>query len=601
MGGGACSPATFAVLLAVLIAGARGAGGDSLGTADSSASARAHPPSSAGAAESAATGVAEGAGSAADMARGLAPQPADERADSETVAPARVAVPVFLGGKQIFVVRSGRSGLDPAARAAAIRGRLDAAVRDPDTPADSVRMRRTPEGIEARLGRHYLWTITPGDIEGTSLLELARFVTELPPAVTKGILRERAERSPLGLLIAVLSSLGITLVALVLFRLPLAASRRWRAFLDRTLPRFLGGVRVGTFEVLSQGQLTGVFGGILVRLDRVVGLFLLYGYLTAVFSLFPSSQGWSWLLLSFARDELVAAARAVGSALPGLLVLAAILVLFRWLMGISDRFFDAVDAGTLEVGWAPQELARPTKKIVRILLWVCAAAVAYPYIPGSQSKAVQGVSILLGVMVSLGSSGPVGNVIAGIVLTYSRSFAIGDRGRIGEHLGDVVSLGYFATKLRSPRNEEITLPNGQVAAQPIVNFTRLAGKAGLVLHTQVTIGYGAEWKTVHGLLIEAAGRVEGVEREPEPWVFQRSLNDYHITYEICCVTRESHQQLLLYSRLHEEIQDAFARAGVEILSPAYSSLRDANAPVLPDEPKGPRAEPGGFRIRPRDA
>ncbi|PYM06247.1 MAG: hypothetical protein DMD82_09245 [Candidatus Rokuibacteriota bacterium] len=199
------------------------------------------------------------------------------------------------------------------------------------------------------------------------------------------------------------------------------------------------------------------------------------------------------------------------------------------------------------------------------------------------------------------SSGPVGNVIAGIVLTYSRSFAIGDRVRIGEHLGDVVSLGYFATKLRSPRNEEITLPNGQVAAQPIVNFTRLAGKAGLVLHTQVTIGYGAEWKTVHGLLIEAAGRVEGVEREPEPWVFQRSLNDYHITYEICCVTRESHQQLLLYSRLHEEIQDAFARAGVEILSPAYSSLRDANAPVLPDEPKGPRAEPGGFRIRPRDA
>ena len=107
--------------------------------------------------------------------------------------------------------------------------------------------------------------------------------------------------------------------------------------------------------------------------------------------------------------------------------------------------------------------------------------------------------------------------------------------------------------------------------------------------------------TVHGLLIEAAGRVEGVEREPEPWVFQRSINDYHITYEICCVTRESHQQLLLYSRLHEEIQDAFARAGVEILSPAYSSLRDANAPVLPDEPKGPRAEPGGFRIRPRDA
>src|SRR5439155_4837777 len=202
--------------------------------------------------------------------------------------PGRVAVPVFLGGKQIFVVRSARSGLDQAARAAAIRGRLDAALRDPDTPADSVRIRRTPEGIDVRFGPHYLWTITPGDIEGTSLLQIARLVTELPPAVTKGILRERAERSPIGLLIAVLSSLGITLVALVLFGLLMAASRRWRAFLDRTLPRFLGGVRVGTFEVLAQGQLTGVFGGILLSLDLVVGLFLLCVYFTTVFSLLSS-------------------------------------------------------------------------------------------------------------------------------------------------------------------------------------------------------------------------------------------------------------------------------------------------------------------------
>ena len=162
----------------------------------------------------------------------------------------------------------------------------------------------------------------------------------------------------------------------------------------------------------------------------------------------------------------------------------------------------------------------------------------------------------------------------------------------------MVNLGFFSTKLRTPRNEEVTLPNGQVASQPIVNYTRLAAESGLVLHTQVTIGYDADWRTVHALLIEAAGRVEGIERERAPWVFQRSLNDYHITYEICCVTRESHQQLRLYSRLHEEIQDAFARAGVEILSPAYHALRDANAPVLPEEPTGPRAEPGGFRVRP---
>jgi small-conductance mechanosensitive channel len=583
--------AILAILLAATIAGAQRAHGDSLGTATDSIARAAVAGGSAAASADTEAGAAPGA-----------PRAAEEPATAETVAPARAAVPVFLGGKQIFIVHAARNGLEPAGRAAAIRARLDAAVSDLETPADSVWMRRTPEGIEVRVGRHFLWMIAPGDIEGMSMPDLAKLVGELPLRVTQGIVRERAGRSPLGLLFAGLTALGVTIAGWVLLRLLMAASRRWQAFLDRSLPKYLGGIRIGTFDVLSQTQLTGVIGGILARLDFVVGLFLLYGYLTAVFSLFPWSQGWSWRLLSFARDELVLAAMAVGSAIPGLLVLAAIVIVFRWLTDVSDRFFDAVAEGALKVGWVHQEVALPTKRIVRGLLWIIAAVIAYPYIPGSQSKAVQGVSILIGVMVSLGSTGIVGNAIAGIVLTYSRSFNLGDRVRIGEHLGDVVSLGFFAMKLRSPRNEEITLPNGQVAAQPIVNYTRLAAEAGLVLHTQVTIGYDADWRTVHALLIEAAGRVEGVEREREPWVFQRSLNDYHITYEICCVTKESHQQLKLYSRLHEEIQDAFARAGVEILSPAFNALRDANAPVLPNEPKGPRAAPGGFRVRPpRDA
>ena len=590
------SPAFLVVVLAATIVAAQRAHGDSLAiVADSIAQERAP-------AATAAESAAAGAGAEAGGAPGFLPRAAEEPASSETVARAPAAVPVFLAGKQIFTVRAARNGLEPAARAAAIRARLDVAVRDLDTPADSVWMRRTPAGIEVRLGRHFLWMIAPGDIEGMSMPNLAKLVGELPLRVTQGIVRERAGRSPLGLLIAGLIALGVTVVGWVLLKLLMAASRRWRQFLDRSLPKVLRGIGIGTFEVLSQAQLTAVFGSVLARLDLVAGLLLLYGYLTAVFSLFPFSQSWSWRLLGFARDELVLAALAVGSAIPGLLVLVAIVIVFRWLTGVSDRFFEAIADGALKVGWIHQELASPTQRLARILLWISAAAIAYPYIPGSQSKAVQGISILLGVMVSLGSSGFVGNAIAGIVLTYSRSFSAGDRVKIGEQIGDVVSLGFFATKLRSPRNEEITLPNGQVAGQPIINYTRLAAEAGLVLHTQVTIGYDADWRTVHALLIEAAGRVEGIEREREPWVFQRSLNDYHITYEICCVTKESHEQLRLYSRLHEEIQDAFARAGVEILSPAFNALRDANAPVLPGEPKGPRAAPGGFRVRPpRDA
>src|SRR5215831_14272802 len=518
----------------------------------------------------------------------------------ETLAVQNRGVPVFLGGKEIFTVRAARNGKSPVERAALIRARLDAAVAEESgARADSIWLKRTAEGVEVYDRERLLWVVTQGDIQGMSVSELANYAQTLPERLKQGILKERASRSPLGLVIAILLALGITLVALVLAKLLMAGGKKWRKFLAGALPKRLPGLRVGTLQILSPGQLAQILTLVLGYLDIVLGVLLLYGYLTAVFSLFTWSQAWSWWLVSFARAELLAALAAIRDAIPDLLVLAGIFFLFRWLSGVCGRFLDAVAAGTVQLDWIHPELAKPTKRLVTIGLWVSALAIAYPHIPGSSSKSVQNISILLGLMLSLGSTGIVGNAIAGIVLTYSRSFKVGDRVRIGEHIGDVVSLGFFATKLRTPRNEEITVPNGQTATQAIVNFSRLADAAGLILHTQVTIAYDAEWRKVHALLIEAASQVEGIEREPAPWVYQRSLNDYHITYEICCVTRRPHEQLGLYSRLHEAIQDAFARGGVEILSPMYNAVRDANAPALPADPPGPRAEPRAFRVRSR--
>lgn len=530
----------------------------------------------------------------------VAISPSDTAAQvSESVAPVATGFPVFLGGKKLFVVRVARAGVPPAERAAAIRARLDEAVKQFEgARADSIWMRRTPEGVEVYDRGLRLFVVTHGDVEGMSVPELAQYAASLPEQLKQGILKERASRSPMGLAIAIALALGFTLLALILAKLLVEGGKRWRRFLDRFLPKHLPVFRLGNLQVLTAGQLAQILIAVIGRLDLILGVLLLYAYLTAVFSLFTWSQAWSWWLVSFAQGEVVQALIAIREAIPGLLVIATIFFLFRWLTKTSDRFFDAIEAGKVSVEWIHPEVAKPTKRLVKIGLWVIALAIAYPYIPGSSSKAVQNISILLGLMLSLGSTGIVGNAIAGIVLTYSRSFKVGDRVRIGDNVGDIVGLGFFATKLRTPRNEEVTLPNGQMANQAIVNYSRMAREAGLILHTQVTIGYDVDWRKVHALLIEAAARVEGVEREPAPWVFQRSLNDCHVTYEICCVTRRSHEQLALYSHLHQEIQDAFARAGVEILSPTYNQLRDANAPVLPSEPAGPRREPGGFRIRP---
>lgn len=518
-------------------------------------------------------------------------------APPETTAVSPVpSVPVFLGGRQIFRVRVGRDGLDPGARAAAIRARLTQAVTDASVSPDSVRLISRADGIQVQLGPHFLWLITPGDAPSREPTELAAILVQLPQQIREGVERERAARRPSRVLISVAITLLLTLLALALFRLILAGSRRWREWLGRTLERRLPAIRVRSFEVLSKAQVSGLLVGILARLDVVVGLVLLYGYLAAVFSLFPWTQGWSALLLAFAVEQALSVVRNVASGIPGLFAVAIIIVIFRWLNGLAGRFFDAIGDGSLVLGSFHRELAAPSRRLAGILLWLVAIMVAYPYVPGSGTRAVQGVSLLFGLVISLGSTGIVGNMIAGIVLTYTRSFNVGDRVRIGDHVGDVVRLGFFATKLRSLRNEEVTIPNGQATGAAIVNYTRLAGEAGLILHTQVTIGYDVDWRQVHALLNEAALRVSGVEREPAPWVLQRSLNDYYPTYELCCVTRDSHAQLRLYSDLHAEIQDAFSRAGVEILSPAYHAIRDANAQVLPREPRGPREAPGAFRL-----
>lgn len=504
-------------------------------------------------------------------------------APSETTSVSAAGVPVFLGGREVFRVRTSRDGLDPEQRAAAIRRRLNMAVGDERIPADSARIVQTSEGTEVRLGPRFLWMVTPGDVEGTGAADLAVLLSEMPTEVRDGILRERAGRRPIRVLLSVGLALLITLLAFVLARLLLVGARRWRVWLARVVPRFVPGLRIRGFDVVPRQQVASAVRAVLARADLVLGILLLYVYLTAVFSLFPWTQGWSWFLFHFATDRIVELARALFSAVPGLVVIALIFIVFRWLVHLSDRFFEAIEQGQIALAGFHPELARPSRRLVRIVLWVVAAMVAYPYVPGAHTRAVQGVSLLLGVMVSLGSTGFVGNVIAGIVLTYARSFRIGDRVKIGDHVGDVVSLGFFATKLRTIHNEEVTLPNGQVAAGAIMNYSRLAEGAGLVLHTEVTIGYDVPWRKVHALMTEAAAKVEGIEADPAPWVVQRALNDFNVSYVLQAVTHEARDQQRLYSALHQEIQDAFARAGIEILSPSYHGIRDANRVILPKD------------------
>ena len=169
--------------------------------------------------------------------------------------------------------------------------------------------------------------------------------------------------------------------------------------------------------------------------------------------------------------------------------------------------------------------AFPTFNLFRVLIIIFTLVIIFPYLPGSGSDAFQGVSVFVGLLLSLGSAGIISNVISGVILTYMRPFKAGDRVKINEVTGDVISKNLLVTRVKSLKNEEITIPNATLLGGGVVNYTSLAEKHGLVLHTTVTIGYDVPWKQVHDLLTTAALKTALVEKQPEPFVLQKCLDE----------------------------------------------------------------------------
>jgi small-conductance mechanosensitive channel len=211
-----------------------------------------------------------------------------------------------------------------------------------------------------------------------------------------------------------------------------------------------------------------------------------------------------------------------------------------------------------------------------------ALVMAFPYLPGSESEAFKGVSIFLGVLFSLGSTSAVANVVAGLILNYTRAFSIGDRVRIGDVEGDVIFKTLLVTHIRTVKNVEITLPNSTVLGGAVHNFSMAAKESPLILHTSITIGYDAPWRRVHELLISAAQSTQYILSNPPPFVLQTALNDFYVSYQINAYTDHPHEMARIYSELHQNIQDKFNEGGVEIMSPHYSQLRDGNTTTIPE-------------------
>ena len=358
---------------------------------------------------------------------------------------------------------------------------------------------------------------------------------------------------------------------------------RWVAhrLIDR-LPE----LRIQQFTLVDRGNWLRV-SSLLLRAVRLVLLLLaFYFYLPIVFSLFPPTWGIAVQLIDYVVQPLTFVAKAVLDYLPKLFFVVVIVAATKVLLRLLALLFRALTEGKIVIQGFYADWAKPTFNLVRLLVIAFAFVVVFPYLPGSSSPAFQGVSIFLGVLLSLGSSSAISNVIAGLVLTYMRPFQLGDYIRVNELEGDVVEKTLFVTRLRTVKYVEINITNSQIIGQPIINYSTMARQGGIVLHTSVTIGYDAPWATVEALLIEAARRSPRILSSPEPFVLQTALQDFYINYELNAWTDDPHHMALAYSELHRHIQDCFNEAGVEIMSPHYAALRDGNATSIP-EPNRP--------------
>jgi small-conductance mechanosensitive channel len=300
-------------------------------------------------------------------------------------------------------------------------------------------------------------------------------------------------------------------------------------------------------------------------------LFLIYNWLTFVLRRFPYTRPWGESLRAFLTDQISTLGLNIAEAVPGLFTVLLIVLITRFAVGLTRAIFQAAEDGRIMLPYVYPETAQTSRRIFTALLWLLGIVVAYPYLPGSGSDAFKGVSVFVGLVLSLGSSGVVNQIMSGLTITYSRALRAGDFVRIGDVEGTVTQLAALSTKVKTPRGEEVTIPNAVVMSLVTTNYSRFAGTEGVQVPTSVTIGYDVPWRQVHALLLLAAERTTGIREKPKPVVRQTALQDFYVQYTLLVCLEQPHLRGPILNSLHASIQDAFNEYGVQIMSPNYEA------------------------------
>lgn len=523
-----------------------------------------------------------GAGAIEARQAELLPVPLDGSVETAAVA---------VEGVELFRLR-GVTGYPASVRAGEVSARIERLAADETLAPEGVHVVETPLASEVQAGKARIVAVTDADaeLEGLRRDLLATVFQERIQHAVRTYREARSRASVLRGLARTSAALLVFLLAMALLR---SIAKRTNAAVERRFQVRIRSLAIGSFEFLRADRIWGYLRLVLRALRVATSLLLVYLFVAFALSQFPWTRATAVKLEDWVIGPVKLILLGLLGYVPNLIFLTVLYLFTSWALRLIRLFFDGVASKQVEVEGFDAEWAPSTFKLVRLAVLVFAVVVAYPYIPGSGSAAFKGISLFLGLVFSLGSSTAISNIIAGYTMTYRRLFREGDRVRIGEITGTVTEVRLQVTHLRTPKNEEAVIPNSKILNNEVLNYTTMAKRDGLILHTAVGIGYETPWRQVEAMLLLAAERTAGLAPGKQPFVLQQALGDFAVTYELNVYTDDTTRIPQTYSDLHRQILDVFNEFNVQIMTPAYEG-DPAQPKVVPrDQWWSAPAQPAG--------
>ena len=501
--------------------------------------------------------------------------------------------PVILGDKILFYLPTESEEIKDTKRAEDVSKRIKTIADSTRVKVDSIRTRDLNEPITFIVtGNEILLPVLDHDAvsKGKSRKQLA---AEYSQVIRTTIEKYRKDRGLRQLIYGIFYTFLTTMVLIAILFLIGKIKHKIDQRIEERFKVWEKGIRIKSVEIVGAGKINDLLKGSIKGIRLILVLVFLYIYLQLELGFFPWTRPFAGQVLGYVLSPLITIGKGFSKNIPNLIFITILVLLVRYTLKAMKFFFLGIEKGSINIQGFYPEWAKSTYRLLSFLMIAFCVVIGFPYVPGSDSLAFKGVSVFVGVLFSLGAQSSVSNIIAGFALTYRRAFLVGDRVRIADFAGDVLDTRLQVTILRTVKNEEIIVPNSMILNSHVINYSAKAQERGLILHTAVSIGYDTPWRQVHEMLLMAARKTPGLVAEPEPFVLQKSLDDFYVTYELNVYTDKPEKMTVFYSELHQNILDVFNEYGVQIMSPNYVADRAEPAIVTKERWYTPPTKPPG--------